>query len=330
MMREFTLLALGAGLGWSQSTPPAVIWDMRIENRVVYWADTADVSKLATSPANTPPAPARTFANFMSIADIVSVNGRPVKGAWTIRAMQLSMSPNPAPGQAIADTTRANHVDQAFEILQADGKPIGTLFALGLSAGVPPPGAPLIAANTNGAIVGGTGAFLGIRGQQELVELIVAEHQASMIEDPANRRTLGGGAGIRRLVFHLIPMSWPEVMTAQGSPGVFHNDFSLVTPGKPARAGETLIVMMTNLGPTVPGIDPGQSFPTDRILEVNSPVEASVNGKLATVINKIGWPGLTNAYRLDVRVPDGTATGTALLQITAAFIPAPEVRFAVQ
>src|SRR5260370_34642472 len=153
-----TALTLASGLTWSQSAPPAVILDMRIENRVVYWADSPDVSKLATNPTSTPPVPARTFGTFMSIADIVSINGRPVKGTWTIRAMQLNLSPNAAPGQAIADTARQNQIDAVFEILQPDGRPIGTLSVLGVSSGSPPPGAPLIANNSNFAIAGGTGA----------------------------------------------------------------------------------------------------------------------------------------------------------------------------
>src|SRR5947208_13853791 len=28
------------------------------------------------------------------------------------------------------------------------------------------------------------------------------------------------------------------------------------------------------------------------------------------IVNKIGWPGLENVYRVDFRVPDGTAAGT--------------------
>ena len=325
-----TGLTLAGGLAWSQNAPPAVILDMRIENRVVYLADTPDVSKLATNPSSTTPLAARTFETFMSIADIVSINGRPVKGTWTIRAMQLNLSPNPAPGQAIADVTRQNQVDAAFEILQPDGTPIGTLFLLGVSSGSPPPGAPLLANNTNFAVVGGTGAFLGARGQQELVELIQVEHQASQSEDPALRRITGAGAGIRRLVIHLIPMLWPEVMAAATGPAVFHSDFSPVTPARPARVGETLIVMTTNLGPTLPGVDPGQPFPMDRSMVVNSPVEVSVNGSPAEVVNKIGWPGRTNVYRVDVRVPDGTTQGMAALQLTTAFISSSEVKVAIQ
>src|SRR5260370_28113205 len=92
-----TTLALAGGLAWSQNAPPAVILDMRIENRVVYWGDTPDVSKLATNPSSTTPVATRTFATFMSIAHIVPINGRPGNGTWTVRALPLNLTPNPTP-----------------------------------------------------------------------------------------------------------------------------------------------------------------------------------------------------------------------------------------
>ena len=54
------------------------------------------------------------------------------------------------------------------------------------------------------------------------------------------------------------------------------------------------------------------------------------NGKPTDVLNKFGWPGTTDTYRLDIRVPDGTASGMAALQVTAAFIAGREVRIPVQ
>jgi uncharacterized protein (TIGR03437 family) len=56
-----------------------------------------------------------------------------------------------------------------------------------------------------------------------------------------------------------------------GSPAVFHADFSPVTPARPARAGETLIVMATGLGPTRPGMNPGTPFPENPLLEMKFP-----------------------------------------------------------
>jgi len=338
MLLTMATLTLAGGLALSQSAPPAVILDMRIENRVVYALDTPYVSKLATNPNSTSPTGVflsgtaiRTFATFFSIADIVSINGKPVKGTWTIRGTGLNMNPNPKPGEAIADTTRVNQVDEAFEILQVDGTPIGTLFALGVSSGAPPPGAPLIAANTNAVIVGGTGAFLGARGQQHLVQLIQAEHQASATEDPANRRIAGAGAGIRRLVLHVIPMFRPEIATTSSGPALVHaSDFSLVTAAKPAHAGEILSMFASGLGPTRPGVDPGQPFPASALQIVNSPVEVDVNGSPADVLYTGGYPGAVDGYQVNFRVPGGTTSGMATLRLTAGFISGALVKVPVQ
>ena len=330
MIVPYTLL-LTTDLAWSQSQPPSVILDMRIENRVVYVADTADVSKFATDAKSTTPISLRTFANFVSIADIVEINGRPVKGTWTIRGMQLNLSPTATPGQPIADTNRNNQVDGVFEIQQADGTPIGTLFALSVSSGSPPPGAPLIANNTNTAIVGGTGAFLGARGQQSLVELIKTEHQASITEDPSMRRILGAGAGIRRLVLQVIPMTWPEVMSTPNGPAIVHaNDFTPVTAGNPARAGETLTLFAYGLGPTRPGVDPGKPFPASPLALVNSPVEVTVNGGPAAVLYTGGYPGTVNTYQVNFTVPPDIERGPASVQLKAAWIAGPEVAISIR
>jgi hypothetical protein len=322
---------LTAGLGWSQNQPPAVILDMRIENRVVYTIDSSDVSKFGTEPRRTAPVPIRTFANFISIADIVSINGQPAKGTWTIRGTQMNMSPTAGPGQAIADVTRNNQVDSVLEILRLDGTPVGTLFALGVSGGTPPPGAPLIANNTNFAIVGGTGAFLGSRGQQSLVELIRTEHQASVTEDPSMRRAISAGSGVRRLVAHVIPMSWPEIVTTAGGPAIVHaSDFRLVTAANPARAGETLSLFATGLGPTKPGVDPHAAFPANPPAMVNSQVEVLVNGTPAEVLFAGGSAGATNGYQVNFTLPPNVIPGTATVQLRVAWVTGPGAAMAVQ
>jgi uncharacterized protein (TIGR03437 family) len=137
-----------------------------------------------------------------------------------------------------------------------------------------------------------------------------------MREDPAYRRVLGGGK--RRYVFHIIPLESPQIA------GLFHTDFTPVTASSPARVGETLIAQATGLGPTLPGVDPGQPFPTSALQEVNSPVDVIINGKASTVINKVGWPGRVNTYRLDFQVPDGTSAGAAAIQLSAAWIAGPQ------
>jgi uncharacterized protein (TIGR03437 family) len=150
-----------------------------------------------------------------------------------------------------------------------------------------------------------------------------------MAEDPANRRTYHA-IGKFRFTLHVIPMSRPEIVTTASGPSVFHADFSAVTVAKPAKAGEILIVKTTGLGPTRPGIDPGQPFPSDALQGVNSPVDVTVNGHVAEVINKIGWLGLVDTYRLDFRMPDGITRGTAAIQVTVAWVAGSSVNIAVQ
>ena len=132
-------------------------------------------------------------------------------------------------------------------------------------------------------------------------------------------------------MLHVIPMSQPQIVTTSSGPAVFHADFSQVTAANPARAGELLILTATGLGPTRPGVDPGKPFPVGPpFLEVNSPVEVTVNGQAAEVVNKLGWPGLVDTYRVDFRIPEGTRVGTATIQLSAAWIVGPEVRIPVQ
>jgi hypothetical protein len=322
------------GSGAAQSVPASIL-QIDIDNYTAYVNDVGDLSKLASDPnATTSTAAAKTFATLVGVADIVAVNGRPAKGTWTVRGTWVNLSPDAQPGNAIADTTRPLMIDSSWEIQQADGTPIGTIIGAGPAQGPPQPGAPsalLPTAAGATAITGGTGAFLGIRGQAGFSRFNVdgrVARVASASEDPASRRTRTSGA--RTWLLDLIPMSTPNVLTTATGPAVFHADFSPVTFTRPAKAGETLILMAADLGPTRPSVDRGAAFPLQPLVEVNSPVEVTVGGKPARVTNQIGWPTLTNVYRVDIIVPDGIAAGMAGIQITSAFISGSEVKMPIQ
>jgi hypothetical protein len=318
------ICAIGAGQAWAQASQFAIL-DIEWENSVAYIDDLADPSRLVTSPS----AVATTVRNFMqalAIADIVSVNGRPARGSWVYSVRVIQLFPNPTPGQAVGDLGRAGIGDVHFEILQSDGTRVGSLMASGFGGGPAPPGLP--AGASSFAVVGGTGAFLGVRGAATTPPGTPGNRNASMQEDPANRRTHGGNRG--HYLLYLIPTFRPEIVITAGGPAVFHSDFSLVTPTRPARVGETLILRATGLGPTRPGLAPGATFPESPFEEVNSPVDVTIQGKPAEVLNKIGWPATTDTYRLDIRVPDGITRGMATLQVTAAFIPGSGVSVPVE
>jgi uncharacterized protein (TIGR03437 family) len=94
-----------------------------------------------------------------------------------------------------------------------------------------------------------------------------------------------------------------------------------------------LVISASGLGPVKPNLDPGQPFPAfqdGKLHEVNSPVDITVNGKPAKVVNKIGWPTLNNVCRVDFVVPEGTAAGMATLGLSVAWINGPEVKFPVR
>ena len=133
---------------------------------------------------------------------------------------------------------------------------------------------------------------------------------ASVTEDPANRRARSSGA--RTWLLDLIPMSQPQIATTASGPAVTHaSDFGLVTASKPAAPGEILSVFCADLGPTNPGVDFGQPFPSSPMAAVNSPVDVTVNGRPAEVLAAVGQPGAVNSYQVNFRVPSATIKGVA-------------------
>jgi len=329
LTRTVLLVAVCFDPALGQEPPPAIL-EIDVENTVQYIQDISDVSRFGTDPNPTTAVAGRNFRPFLVLGDIVAVNGQPATGTVSFNARQVMLAASPTPGQGIADIVRGNANEQTFEIQTVDGAPIGSIMASGLGAGTAPPGAPMGTAQGNNAIFGGTGAFLGARGQagRAVTAQDIADRQASMSEDPANRRKNGGGR--ERFVLHVIPMARPEIVTTSSGLALFHADFSPVTSAKPAKPGEIVILKATGLGPTRPGVDPGQRFPLDALQEVNSPVNVTVNGRAADVINKMGWPGLADTYRVDFRLPDGIASGIAVIQLSAAWIPASPVNISIQ
>jgi hypothetical protein len=313
----------------AQAVPNSML-QIEVQNVVRYNEDVSDVTKFAAIPSLTPPALPRNFYEVIHIGDIVTVNDSLARGTFVSRLRYTNTMLEPNPGEAIADTSIAGLTDFCFDILTVDSRPIGTLFGMGLSRAVPPPGAPLAVSSGNHVIVGGSGAFLGARGYfgQSASDQTIAIRNASITEDPANRRKNGGG----RIFFlmQVIPYVAPQIVATSSGPVVFHADISPVNTDRPAKAGETLIVRATGLGPTRPGVDLGQPFPSDVFQEVNAPVQVNVNGQAAQVLNAIGWPGALDTYRVDFRLPDRTVGITAAIQIIAGFISSSAVNIPVQ
>jgi hypothetical protein len=192
------------------STLPPTILEIDFDNHVNYVEDTFDVSRFATSPNIVPATLQPTFTSLIGIADVVAVNGKPAKGNWIIVYRSLNLTTASTSGLAIADTIRGNFISHVFEIQNADGTPIGSIMAQGLGgAGTPPPGSPAALTQGNLTIIGGTGAFAGVRGTagQGVIPNTIRSRAASMVEDPSFRRKNGGGRG--RQVLSINPAATP-------------------------------------------------------------------------------------------------------------------------
>ena len=334
--RNRWLLAVASVAAFCQAggaqAPPAIL-KIDTENFVTYVFDETDRAKLATNPERTRPGPATNFGTLIFIADIVAVNGRPARGMHLCRGLTLSMSPTPAPGQAIGDVIAVFgnllYLDCVETILWPDGTLIGSITFRGLENTAPSPGAPLEQPRGSLVVTGGSGAFLGVRGQSGALASTGTGRQASITEDPSKRRTFGGGN--TTLILHLIPMLRPETLMDASGPAVVHSGgLSMVTAAKPAKSGEILTLFASGLGPTRPGVGPGNPFTADPVQIVNSPVELTVNGKPAEVLYAGGYPGAVDGYQVNFKVPEDTTAGLAMLQLTSAWITGPGVKIAIQ
>jgi len=327
-MERCSLLLLYCGSlflsrGFAQS-PNVVNLTMRIQNSVQYRDDLGDPVRVGTQPGVIPWRATANFYPLVGIADIAEINGKPARGMIVLRGLGLSVTRNAQPGQATADSPgRVAVYDAHIDILDDQGRPVGSIAVNGIGGGPQAPGLP--AGFGTLPVTGGSGAYLGAKGQMAATG---AFRLASMAEDPSNRQINGGTSSM--WVIQLIPLLRPEIVTMSGMPAIFHDDFAPVTAARPGRAGELLIANVTGLGAVRGQPTLGDLFPTNPIVEVASPVEVKVNGREAEVVNKSGWPGTSDRYRVDFRIPEGIAPGMAAVQLTAAWIPGQAVDIPVR
>ena len=296
---------------------------IQVENYVEYFEDTSDPFKKGTDPnITTVNAPLlNTFLDSDHFADIISINGQPAKGLLYGSGRVIGSATTLTPGHPIADVTTSTYRTYYFQLQNGDGMAIGTIISSG-PASQPPPGAVSGVTAGDFVIVGGTGAFLGARGQAGFRNNgsgFVAGRLASASEDPSRRRINGGGK--RTLILSIYPSVYPQILISNGLPAVTHaSDFTLVTASKPAAGGEILAAFATGLGPTRPGVEPGLPFPQSPLAVVSSPVQITVGGKSAEILSAVGYPGATYGYQVNFRMPEGVAKGNAEVLISSAWI----------
>lgn len=325
-----TLWLFASCAALSAQTQRVSILEVQAENMVIYYDDTSDISKWGTLPGPVPVLANLTpnFKSRFTLGDVVSVNGQPMKGNVVISTRTVYATTDMTPGRALMDLSLGCPFQQVHSFMLPDGTVIGTIATIGVNTVGRPPGAPSNAVGGTGVVVGGSGAFLGVRGQDGLISGSGVRN-ASITEDPAYRRVNGGGK--MTWFFQIVPAEWPDILTGPTGPVIVHSaDFSLVTPDKPARAGETLTLYAIGLGPTRPGVDPGKPFPATGLQVVNSPVQVVVNGTGVPALWAGGYPGAVNTYQVNFRLPGDTASGLTSLSLNVAWIAGSEVKIPVK
>jgi len=304
-------------------TMPTSVLTVLIDKQVDFQDDEDDLHLFATDPHVTTANPPKNFFVVTLIGDIVKVNDQHARGTYVGRTRVIKASPTPAPGGAIADVhKRVAMREHIFEILNASGRQIGSIMSTGFAGGECPPGtgptSPI--EHANWAIVGGTGAYLGARGQVR--GLGEVGRAASMTEDPALRRT-HPSPGPVNFMLRIIPMHTPEIMAAGMGPLIFTGpSHSLVTQFTPAIAGHNVSLFATGLGPTFPDVDLEQPFPLTPPSVVDSPVAVIVDGSFADHVHAVGIPGTVNGYQVTFKMP-AVAPGPHPIRLTAAWIDGP-------
>jgi uncharacterized protein (TIGR03437 family) len=107
----------------------------------------------------------------------------------------------------------------------------------------------------------------------------------------------------------------------------FDADWRPITAKAPARLGSRVIALAADLGPTDPEVTSGAPFPRDPLAQTLARIEATIDGRLAPTLNKLGQPGEVNIYRCDILLPNKLPTEFAKIKISAAgyFSPAAEL-----
>ncbi len=114
-----------------------------------------------------------------------------------------------------------------------------------------------------------------------------------------------------------LALASPGIFTVDGSGAgdglIAHADGSLVSPAKPASAGEEVVIFATGLGATNPSVATGNA--ADQVNTTVLPVSVTIGGKIAAVTYGgliQGWVGL---YRVNAIMPAGL-TGSQPVVVT--------------
>src|SRR2546430_2274508 len=122
-------IAALCSLVWSGTleaqTASGVRFEVLTKDNVSYGFDATPSASYATAQERTTASMGDlNFGPYLTIADVVSINGKPAKGVHVTRGNDIRLSDNrtnPPNGRAISDVNRGTIDNQIIELLQSDG-----------------------------------------------------------------------------------------------------------------------------------------------------------------------------------------------------------------
>ena len=146
------------------------------------------------------------------------------------------------------------------------------------------------------------------------------------------RRTDDASLGVSEPVF--VNAARPGVFTrnASGSgPGSIQNaNFQIVTPARPVKAGDAIIIYGAGLGAVSPEVASGDPAPASPLARTAEDVTVTIGGRPASVLFAGLTPGFTSLYQVNAVVPAGVPAGEAEVVVSIAGQASPAVTVAVE
>jgi adhesin/invasin len=115
----------------------------------------------------------------------------------------------------------------------------------------------------------------------------------------------------------------PGLLTGEDGMIIAHHaaDFTLVSDGQPAKAGETIVVYLSGMGPTSPAIASGSASTDDEPAPVQIVPTVTIDGNNVPVLFAGLSPGLVGVYQVKVRIPAGSTAGRLPMVVTQNDVP---------
>jgi uncharacterized protein (TIGR03437 family) len=122
------------------------------------------------------------------------------------------------------------------------------------------------------------------------------------------------------------------VIDAAGTGAIVKNvDFSLITAGNRAKAGDTIVIYSTGLGQTTPAVETGTLVvPPSGGFNNTGTVTVTIGGQNAPIVYSIASPGFAGLYQTAVTVPSGLTGSSAPLILRSGTTASNTVNIAIQ